>query len=159
MGSGGGAGSGTVISRPEGGGNYTQHASSGCSSNWQCVNDVTSDGDGSYVIIGSGPWAQDAYQAEDPIGSGAIDSIVIYILVRSTGPGQLARTVLVVNSNLYTGGNTNLNAYTTYTVFSTAYATNPDTSSPWTWAELNDIQIGVGLKDQARCSQVWAEIF
>ena len=158
-GSGGGAGSGTVIIRPDGVGDYTQHTSNGCSSNWQCVNDVTSDGDGSYVIIGSGPWAQDAYQAEDPVGSGAIDSIVIYILVRSTGPGQLARTVLIVNGNLYTGGNVNLNAYTTYTVFSTAYATNPDTSSPWTWAELNDIQIGVGLKDQARCTQVWAEIF
>ncbi len=148
-----------IIIRPDGVGDYTQHTSNGCSSNWECVNDVTSDDDASHVIIASGPWAQDSYQAEDPIGSGAIDSIVIYILVRSTGPGQLARTVLVVNSNLYTGGNINLNAYTTYTVFSTAYTTNPDTSSPWTWAELNDIQIGVGLKDQARCSQVWAEIF
>ncbi|MCH9024653.1 MAG: hypothetical protein IH931_04895, partial [candidate division Zixibacteria bacterium] len=148
-----------VIIRPDGVGDYTQHTSNGCSSNWQCVNDVTSDDDASHVIIGSGPWAQDSYQAEDPIGSGTIDSVVIFILVRSTGPGQLARTTLVVNGNLYLGGNINLNSSPTYTVFSTAYATNPDTSSPWTWAELNDIQIGVGLKDQARCTQVWAEIF
>jgi prepilin-type N-terminal cleavage/methylation domain-containing protein len=148
-----------VIIRPDGVGDYTEHITSGCTGNWQCVNDVTSDDDGSYVIIGSGPWATESYQAEDPIGSGTIDSVVIFILVRSTGPGQLARTTLVVNANLYLGGNINLNSSPTYTVFSTAYATNPDTSSPWTWAELNDIQIGVGLKDQARCSQVWAEIY
>ena len=158
-GGGGGGGGGMITIRPMGTGDNAELNNSGCSDNWQCLDETTSDDDASYVESALGSWKIDEYAAEDPPASGTIDSLIIYMRVRSTGNGQSARTVIFENGNTYYGTIILLNSYTSYTALSTTYAINPATSSIWTWSDINNIQIGVRLQNLARCTQVWAEVF
>lgn len=150
---------GRLIIRPNAPGLYSEITSSGCAANWQCVDEIISDGDATYVESILGPWSKDAYELENTSVTGTIDSISVFVRVRNTGSGQIANTAIVVNGNLYTGGNINLNAYPTYTVFSTTYITNPQTATAWIWIDINNLQAGIGIKDPGRCTQVWVEIY
>jgi len=150
---------GRLIIRPNAPGMYSEIISSGCAANWQCTDESMSDGDATYVESIFGPWSTDTYELENISVTGTIDSIAVFIRVRNTGTGQLAKTAIVVNGNLYNGGNINLNPYSTYTVFSTTYVTNPQTATAWTWADINNLQAGAGIKDPGRCTQVWVEIY
>jgi prepilin-type N-terminal cleavage/methylation domain-containing protein len=160
--SGGGTG-GTpqsVIIRPSGNGSWTQNDDLGCSSNWQCVDESTSDNDATYIGDNDENWETDTYQAINPSVTGTIDSVVIRINVRMTsGTNDNARTVIVVGGTRYYGSTIDLDAVTSYSVYSTKYATNPGTSSAWIWTDINNLEIGIDLDDDARCTQVWAEVF
>jgi len=150
---------GTLIIRPNAPGSYSEIIASGCAANWQCVDEAISDGDATYVESILGPWSTDTYELENTVLSGIIDSIAVFIRVQNTGSGQLAQTAIVVNGNLYDGTTINLNACSTYTVFSTTYVTNPETAAGWTWTDINNLQAGVNIKDSGRCTQVWVEIY
>jgi len=150
---------GRLIIRPNGTGTYSELTGSGCAANWQCVDEVISDGDATYVASTLGPWSTDTYELENTSVTGTIDSIVVFVRLRNTGSGQIARTSIVVNGNLYSGGNTNLNPYSTYTVISATYITNPQSAIAWTWTDINNLQAGIGIKDPSRCTQVWVEIY
>lgn len=159
--SGGSGGSGplSVIIRPNGSGNWNNNDDHGCSQNWQCVDETTADNDASYVGDNNQSWRTDSYAAENPSATGTIDSLKIYMSVRRTNGNDEARTVIVVSGNRHYGNIIDLDPVTSYTVFSTTYSTNPETSSAWTWAQINALEIGVRLNDNGRCTQVWAEIF
>ena len=154
-----GGGPQSVIIRPMGSGNWSNNDDQGCSSNWQCVDESSSDNDGTYIGDNDDSWQTDSYQAENPSASGTIDSLRIFINVRRTNGNDEARTVIVVSGTRYYGSIIDLNSVTSYTVFSTTYTTNPATSSAWTWSDINNLEIGVRLNDDARCTQVWAQIF
>ena len=155
----GGGGEGIVIIRPNGTGDYSVLNSSGCASNWQCVDEASSDDDGTYVENIFNYWIIDTYAAEDPVGTGTIDSLVVYMRVRNNGSNQQARTALLVDGTEFYGTNQNLDGVTSYTDYSTTYINNPAIPAAWTWSELNNIQIGVSMRNPARCTQVWAEIY
>jgi hypothetical protein len=158
--SGGGGSPQSIVIRPNGSGNGSQNSNSGCSSNWQCVDEATSDNDGTYIDANDQSWRTDSYAAQDPSATGTIDSVLISMNVKMTsGTNDNARTVIITNSNTYQGAIIDLDSYSSYTVFSTRYLTNPATSSPWTWSEIGNILIGVSLDDDARCTQVWATVY
>ncbi len=158
-GGGGGGTSGMVTLRPDGVGSSSQLSDQGCSSNWQCVDESVADDDGTYV---RGPnfisWRLDLYAAEDNTsGAGTIDSVVIYIRCRQGHSSSRVRTALRTNGTTYNGSQ--MNPPGSYTDYSTTYATNPQTSSAWTWSEIDAMEIGVRIRRNARCTQVWAEVY
>ena len=158
----GGAGSsGMETLRPSGSGYYTGLSSSGCMfNNWQCVDEEINDGSTSYLTKsgGGGGWSQDSYSTENhSIGSGSIDSVVIYMSCAGM-PASQARTFLRTHNDNY-DGSTEVPIIGSYNNYSTTYITNPYTSAPWTWTEIDDMEIGVRLNNGCMCTQVWAEVY
>jgi hypothetical protein len=162
---GGGGGSSQVVTiRPNGSGPSSGNGNSGCSSNWQCVDEVTSDGNTSYVYGGIYyTWTTDTYTATDPSVTGTIDSLKIYArATQVTGdPGDRhMRTVVRTAGTNYFSPIFDLAGVTTYTVYSMTYATNPNTGSAWTWANINSIHLGVSIyDDDVYVTQIWADVF
>ena len=156
---GGGSGPGSEILRPIGVGSTTQLSDHGCGANWECVDEETADDGSTYV---EGPsynsWLVDVYDTEDhTVGSGTIDSVVLHIRCQIGHPSSRVSTAVRTHSNTYDGSQEHPGS--SYEDFTTTYTTNPQTSSAWTWSEIDDMQIGVTIRRSARCTQVWAEVF
>ena len=162
-GGGGGGTPGSEILRPDGAGSITNLTASGCGSNYQCVDESSSDDDATYVERASNSYRTDVYSlANSGVGSGTIDSVVLHCHVRKTQLQGEVQPTLYVSSTEYNGTAQSLT--TSYVDYSQAWATNPNTSVAWTWTEINDLQAGVRLKGQnssfpAYCTQVWVEVF
>ena len=101
-------------------------------------------------------------------GKGKINSVTVYINARSVStPIQpSAYTRIKTNNTAYDGTEQTLT--TSYSSYNTAYTTNPQSGNEWTWAEINALQAGVGLRRamgtgglagrESRCTQVWVVI-
>lgn len=158
FGSGGGSSGSSEILRPNGAGSLSQLTSSGCSNNWECVDEAVADEDASYVEGSGSSWNDDLYTLQNSsVSSGTIDSLIVYINCWGSNSARKAETILRTNSNNYKGSSNNLSS--TYTVYSTLYINNPNTSSSWTWTEVDNLEIGQSIKQNGRCTQVWVEVF
>jgi len=154
---GGGSTSDVETLRPNGNGSYDNLWNSGCSNNWQCVDETSNDGNSSYVYRTSSSYYNDVYNTENhTTGTGVIDSLIIYISCRQTSSSGRIYTRIRTNGSNYNG--TQENPGSSYSDYSTVYTTNPGTSSAWTWTEIDNLEIGVRLR-RARCTQVWAEVY
>ncbi|MBU8932877.1 MAG: prepilin-type N-terminal cleavage/methylation domain-containing protein [candidate division Zixibacteria bacterium] len=157
-GGGGGGGSGVETLRPTGNGSLTNLLDESCSNNWQCVDEVTSDGDGTYVKGEGSGWNVDTYEtANHSVGTGTVDSIVVYVKAKGNGGGKKARTAIRIGGSTYTGSQNNTTG--SYVDYSTTYQTNPSTSAAWTWTDIDNLEIGVDLKKVTICTQVWVEVY
>jgi hypothetical protein len=153
----------TEILRPNSSGNYTECEPFGDSPNYQCVDEVVSDNDSTYIRTSGGATEQDTYNIPTPSeATGTINSVKVYINSRGTDTGNLhaASTVILTNGANYTGTYTLLPL--TYTVLSTTYTNNPYTNNPWTWDEIEDLEIGVRHYDNGSgyvyTTQVYVEV-
>ena len=157
---------GTVTLRPNadvmGEINLSIGGTSPAPSNWESVDEVSSDDDVTYVEDGGGIYATDLYNLDDTSLSGAIRSVTIYVNCKGTKLGaESARTTIKTNGVVDDGTPEILT--TDYVDYSTVYTTNPQSGNPWTWDEINALQAGVGLKKptggaQSRCTQVWVDV-
>jgi hypothetical protein len=149
----------TIQLFPNGGGSNTNLNPSGASSNWRCVDDNPPDGDTTYVYRDGSSMRTDTYATQDHGSvSGTINSVTIHIVCRTTGSG-LAHTVILTHGNTYTSPDFTLTG--SYQDLQYAYTRNPNTNNPWTWSEIDSIEIGVALSrssGQARCTQVYIEV-
>jgi len=131
---------------------------------WQLISDIN---DSSYIIedYSTATSYTDTYQSQNISGiSGTINSVSLSIRVRTSVVFANARawTVLRTYDKEYLGP---LNEpLTSWNNYSTKYLINPNTSTNWTWDEVNTMEIGVMLRalpQQDRecwCSEVWAEV-
>lgn len=158
---GSGATSLSEVLRPSGDGNIKELTDHGCSNNdWQCVDEVVPDDDGEYVRSTNNSTKKDTYQMQNhAVGSGTIDSVVVSINARKSANGQTIRTVVRTNGSYYYGTTINLDSYSSYTVFSKNYTTNPNTSSAWTWTQIDAAEAGVEIYESGRCTQVWMTVY
>ena len=122
--------------------------------NWDCVNDIISDEDSTYVQ----GTQTDLYGVQDHTGSGTIRSITVLVRCRVRSGTASARTAMRTYATNYFGSYVALS--TSYSDYSTVYATNPSTGLAWSWSEVNSLEIGVGLRTGGRrssvcCTQVW----
>ncbi len=159
----------TATRRPGGAGDEANLDVAGAANNWEAVDEVTPDDDTTYVYTrDKSAYTTDLHNLDDASLSGTISSVTVYIRSRSVAtPTQAsARTWIKTNSMGYSGSEITLT--TSYADYSTVYATNPQTGSAWTWAEINALQAGVGLRvsktsgpqaqRESRCTQVWVVI-
>jgi general secretion pathway protein G len=161
-GGGGGGTGGTYTLRPDGAGSITDLNLSGCATNYACVSEAVSDEDGSYVERAASSYRTDVYSVEDPPGSsGTIDGVTVYCRARKTQNNGSIRPTIYVGVTEYNGTAQNLNE--SYADYSYEWIVNPATGSAWTWAEITDLEAGVGLRGQntnfpAYCTQVWVVV-
>ncbi len=156
---GGGGTSYSITLRPDGAGSITNLTKSGCSNNFECVYDIVADEDATYVIRATNSYASDVYSMEDSsVGAGTIDSITVFCRARKTQTNGNIISTLYVNGTEYNGTTQALTA--SYVDYSDVWTTNPNTSSAWTWTDINNLQAGVRLRGQnsnfpGYCTQVW----
>ena len=73
--------------------------------------------------------------------------------------GRRARTSIITHGTQYDGTIINLAPVSTYTNYSTLYASNPYTGGTWSWSEIDNLEIGVSIRREGFCTQVWAEVY
>ena len=161
-----GGGGGSITLRPNATGDETNITSQypDSTSHWDKVDDPgTNDGDSTYVEASSGSYLTDAYNVPDQSLSGTISNVTIYYYAyNSMGIGSsYGKTVARLNGTDYLGDENSLPSGG-YGAFSTSYNTSPATSAAWTWSEINNLQIGISLKNNpgfpTRCTQVYAVV-
>ena len=151
----------TLILRPNGTGAITNLTLSGCAANYQCVQEVTADGDATRVIRADNSWATDVYSLEDPTGAtGTIQSVTVYCRARLTHTQGDVQLVIYTGGSEYRGVSQNLTD--SYATYSQTWAINPG-GGQWSWADITNLQAGVRLRgqnshDPAYCTQVWVEV-
>ena len=152
-----GGGSGVETLRPNGAGSLAE-LTTNCSNNWQCVDEVTSDDDGTYNRGSGNSWLYDLYAVTNStVGTGTVDSVIVYTNVQGNGGNRKTKTYIQTNSSTYLGSQ--ITPSSSYAIYSTTYITNPQSSSAWTWTEIDAIEIGAGIRREARITQVWIEVY
>jgi len=151
----------TLVLRPNGAGALTNLTRSGCSSNYQCVQEVTADGDATRVMRADNSLATDVYALDNPTGAtGTIQSVTVYCPARRTQNQGDAQLVIYMGGNEYRSATQNLT--TSYATYSETWTTDPS-GGQWTWTDITNLQAGVRLSGQnatfpAYCTQVWVEV-
>ncbi len=157
-----GGGSSSYVLRPMGNGSTTQLTSSGCSNNWECVDEATADGDASRTIRASNSYGTDLYIIDDPSDtSHSIISVSVHCRARKHQAQGSVKLVIYTNGTAYESAQFSLNQ--SYADYSQTWATNPNTGTNWTWQEIINLEAGLAIKGQnfnfpAYCTQVWVVV-
>ena len=154
--------------RPNAAGDSSALTAVGDSPNYACVDESSADEDTTYVNrdYNSTAYTLDLYNLPAHSGSGVINSITIYARCRKTHDVGYAKIACKTHSATYYGSEETLGE--SYANYSKQYTTNPNTSSAWTWTEIDALQVGVSLKhvisgppemgQGTRCTQVYVEV-
>lgn len=127
---------------PSAPGTTTGWTPTGAAANWDCVNDTAPNGDTDYVsaaIAGT----KDTNALQDMTATaGTVVGLNVHIQARKDdlNPRQIA-TVVRTGGTDYTGPTVTMNS--TYTDSSAIWENNPNTSSPWSLADVNGMEAGV----------------
>ena len=130
---------------------------------WTEVDDVTHDGDSTYVSTEWYTWEEDLYEiGNHSAGYGAINYVKVYMVSRVEKTGQTTLYAHIKTNGVEYNG-TGYTLTTSYATYSEQWSNNPQTGNPWTWSEIDDLQIGVGIRRPSpgrytRVTQVYAEI-
>jgi len=141
-----------------------QYPSSG--SHWDKVCEAIADEDDTYIYKRQTTPQRDLYNL--PVhseGSGIINSVTIYCRVRITENYLLNCRVSQKSGGVVTDGALQTTTSTTYVIKSQTYTLNPATGFPYTWDEIDALEIGLVLSTNTgnesvyvRCTQVYAEV-
>lgn len=137
----------TETLRPNGAGSETaittQYPAS--TEHWDKVDEETPDDGTTYVSAGSAfVWQRDLYALPDHTGSGTINSVTVYARLKDdAGSRSTGKISIRTNGTTY---DTSAYALTTsWANFSNVWTTNPNTSSAWTWDEIDALEAGISL--------------
>lgn len=135
-------------------GDETNLTVSGSPTNWQAV---STNNDTTYVYTAGAVYVRDLYSLTDSTVSGPINSVTFYFRIRQTAGGAdtYAKPHFKIGGTVY-DGNEQTQAGTSWATKNQAFSTSPATSSNWTWSEINDMQIGISLKNGAGGAQAQA---
>ena len=132
---------------------------------WDKVDEETSDGDSTYVSTENRGWEEDFYNIPDhSVGSGIINYIRVYIVCRAeVVPENTNAYPVIKTQGLEVLGRPRTTTTDTYTPYFEHWDENPITELPWTWDDIDALQIGVGIRRPrggawTRCTQVYAEV-
>ncbi len=152
----------TETFRPSDNGTYIQCDPVGDVDNFLCVDEETADEDSTYVETSGGATELDTYNIPDHSeGTGNITSVNVYIRTRATFGTHAAEVAM------RTDGTNSFASYTSplptsYGYLSANWDNNPNTTDPWTWDEIDALEIGVRQYDLGRggprTTQVYAEV-
>ena len=129
--------------------------------NYGCVDEAVADEDTSYVYTTAPNYVTDRYGLPASSGTGDINSVRVYHRSKredwETGG---SRPLLIISSTDYIG--TLVLLSTGYATNYTEWATNPNTSSAWTWDDIDALQVGIALYGEdgtyVRCTQLYVVV-
>jgi len=142
----------TITCRPTANGTYQQFQYQNPSGyyHYQKVYEVVADGSTTYIKAQGLTKLADTFQFSKPTPQGRIVSVTVVSRCASGGNGNEAylSTALYHPSHSIKYG-TESYLYPTgwnWTNLSTVYSTNPWTSSPWTWDDIDDLEFGAACR-------------
>jgi len=164
----GGAGA-TETLRPDGTGDETgpeiiQYPVSGA--HWDKVDDSPShDSDSTYVETEWWEYQEDLYtMADHSTGAGVINYVKVYAVAKvETVFKDVLHLYIHIKTNGVEHNGTPAKITTSYATYSNQWNNNPETGQPWTWSEIDALQIGVGIQypkanNWTRVTQVYTEV-
>jgi len=134
----------------------------GAAENWDCVDETgAGDGDTTYVYrVGGNRY--DLYTINDynaVYSGGSISEVKVYTRVRKVLNNANVDIFLKTGGTLYNSGNKAVTS-TSYSLKSHSWDHNPKSGVTWTWNDINNLQIGMQLKDNnIHCTQCFCEVF
>jgi len=145
------------------------NATSGVGNHWQDVDEATPDEDATIVYENTidSTYYRDLYSLPSYSKVGAINSVTVYARCRSYG-GDATRANMKIACKI--GGTVYESEEVTttenYADYSKVWSVNPNTGTAWTADDINNLQIGVALRDATEppnllsslCTQVWVVI-
>jgi len=144
----------------------TQYPATGA--HWDKVDDITSDNDTTYVETNKGQWEEDLYETGNHTAVGTINYVKVYMVARATGVPQQDSVYVQLKTNGVEYDGTPQLITASYAPYSEQWTNNPQTGNPWTWDEIDDLQIGIGMRTSrttggpsskfTRCTQVYVEV-
>ena len=132
-------GQGAILA-PNANGSYANGTAHGAASLWQCLNQVPSDGDTTYIDTLLATQIVTAKCTPIP-GAAVINSVKAMIITRNLGAGG-TQTVVVISLPGSTQ-TTAVAATSSYASYCKILDTDPNTSLPWTNAALNAAEVGM----------------
>ena len=121
----------------------------GDSPNWKCVDESPHDSDTTYIYWSStGSSSNDLYNLENSTNIGTINNITYHIIIKSTTStsGRFWDKFRTYNTIYGNVGQSYDTTHLSYTEFTYTYNNNFYTGNPWTWDEINNLEIGVILQ-------------
>lgn len=115
-------------------------------------------------------YLRDLYTLNDSgVGAGVINSVTVYARTYWAGAANASQNweevSIKTNGTVYDQGFSYISERITWRLRSYTWNTNPFTSNPWTWDEINALQAGVALREAvnggpafAHCTQVYVEV-
>lgn len=135
--------------------------------NYTCVDDSTSDGDDTTVetarTLDFGAAKSDLYNVPNHTTEvGTIQSVTVFYRIQGweDQEGEAAGGIKIGGSEYWETLHDTGTPYQ-WILYSYTWTENPNTSSAWTWANIDDLQIGVKLKTDVGsvyCTQVYAVV-
>ena len=133
---------------------------------WDKVSENISDGDSTYVASDSNAWQEDLYNITDhttQTAAGTINYVDVYMESRGTANATQTNAYVHIKTNGLEDNGAAENLTTSYETYLYSLDYNPQTTTDWTWDEIDALQIGLGLRrpdvgEYARCTQVYAEV-
>ena len=131
---------------------------------WEKVDEAVSDNDTTFVATEQGQWEEDLYNIADPTGSGEINYVKVYAVAKvETVFKEVTHLYIHIKTNGGEHYGTEEQITTSYAPYSYQWNTNPQTGNPWTWDEIDALQIGVGIRrpksgNFTRVTQVYVEV-
>ena len=133
----------TSTFRPTGAGSYTDWTPS-AGSNWQNVDETSSDGDTTKNTVVSA-LARDSFTSTDAISTSAtVSKVTVYVTMKSSSAFSILPQLLVVSSAVtgqgYPSGTPFLT--TSYAEYSLDFTTDPATGAAWAATAVNAAEFG-----------------
>jgi len=115
---------------------------------WQHVDEAIADDDDTFIQTYYQTWYRDLYNIPNSsVGAGTISHITVYArCLPRTIPDQTSVKIAIKSTNVHESAEKQLAEYKVWEDFSNQWATNPDTDNPWTWGEINSLQIGIAMR-------------
>ncbi len=148
--------------RPNAVGDETAIETTSEATHWQAVDEAVADDDVTYVQQTTGVWKRDLYNLPASAGDGTVNSITVYYTARHVSDAATASTRASIKTGGVTFDGVIQEVPIAFAEKSEEWAVNPDTEVAWTWADIDDLQIGVSLEGlvvrSARCTQVYVVV-
>lgn len=134
--------------------------------NYQTWDDITADGDITYVSTTSTNKNQTS-NLRSPVDMPAwnrIEKVKIIFVARQTTGDEKVLPILVIGGNVFAGSA--VIPSTVYAEYSNEWTVNPATDSAWTWSEISALQAGVQSQQsgatwdgELRVTQMFVEVY
>lgn len=159
----------TETLRPDGAGNetniYKQYPAS--DAHWDKVDEAVAD-DATTFVYNHYDYndLRDLYALPaHSVGSGTINKITVKARANSSYVNGTAKLAVRTHSTTYESAEKTIIPYTGWSDIEQEWAVNPNTSQPWTWDEIDALEIGIwmhqvndGSYPFARCTQIYVEV-
>lgn len=157
-----------IIYRPNAVGDATdikyQYPASG--DHWDKVGEETSDGDSTYIYTPTTSWEDDLYNTANhstQTASGDINYVEVFMVSRVSANATQPSAHVLIKTNGVSYNGTSENLTISYATYSYQWSLNPSTNTTWTWNEIDNLQIGVGMRKagvgiDSLCTQVYTEV-